>query len=194
MKNFLIMLAMMLTLVIGVSQAQIATDSWALGFGLSFPRFYSVNIHSLNTDYGGYLSIQRNFSEHVGLRFKGSYAHLAGEWENTSFALIKETTGLITGDLDLIYYLVPCESVSPYLYAGVGGNYKTITNGQTKYPDDKKFGSQLNVGLGAEFKLSTNWSLVTEYGYHLTNNSELEGTIVPIELNGRDSYIVLSAG
>lgn len=193
MKNFLITLALMLTVAIGVSQAQTVTDSWAFGFGLSYPRLYSVNITSLNTDYGAYLSIQRNFSEHVGLRLKGGYSHLEGQWQNASFNLIDETTNLITGDLDLIYYLVPCAPVSPYLYTGIGGNYKMITNGQTGTPDNK-FGSQLNVGVGAEFKLNPSWSLVTEFGYHLTNNSELEGTIVSTEMNGRDSYIVLSAG
>ncbi|MDW7679532.1 MAG: OmpA family protein [bacterium] len=194
MKNFLITLGMMLTIGIGVSQTQTVTDSWAFGFGLSFPRFYSVNITSLNSDYGAYLSIQRNFSEHVGLKLKGGYSHLEGQWNDASLNLIKETTNLLTGDLDLQYYLVPCAPVSPYLFAGIGGNYKNITNGQTGLPDNNKFGSQLNVGVGAEFKINSNWSLVTEFGYHVTNNSELDGTIAPTELNGRDSYIVLSAG
>lgn len=194
MKKFFITLALLFTVGIGASQAQTVTDSWAFGFGLSFPRFYSVNITSLNSDYGAYLSLQRNFSEHVGLRLKAGYSHLEGQWNNASFNLIKESTNLITGDLDLLYYLVPCAPVSPYLYAGVGGNYKMITNAQTAFPDNNKFGSQLNVGVGAEFKINPNWSLVTEFGYHLTNNSELEGTIAPPELNGRDSYIVLSAG
>jgi OOP family OmpA-OmpF porin len=196
MKLFLLTLALMLTMGIGVSQAQTATDSWAFGFGLSFPRFYSVNITSLNSDYGAYLSLQRNFSEHVGLRFKGGYSHLEGQWNDASLNLVKETTNLLTGDLDLLYYFAPCEPVSPYLYAGVGGNYKNITNGQTTLPDNSRFGSQLNVGAGAEFKLNPNWSFVAEYGYHVTNNSELDGTIIPFptELNGRDSYLVLSLG
>ena len=42
--------------------------------------------------------------------------------------------------------------------------------------------------------MNPNWSLVTEFGYHWTNNSELDGTIVNTELNGRDTYLVLSAG
>lgn len=194
MKKIFITLALMLTIGIGVSQAQTVTDSWAFGFGASFPRFYSVNITSINSDYGGYLSIQRNFSEHVGLRLKGGYSHLEGQWNDASLNLIRETTNLVTGDLDLLYYLVPCAPVSPYLFAGIGGNYKMITNGQTAFPDDNKFGSQLNVGGGAEFKLASSWSLVTEFGYHITNNSELDGTILPGELNGRDTYMVLSAG
>ncbi len=194
MKKLFITLALMLTIGVSISQAQTVTDSWAFGFGLSFPRFYSVNITSINSDYGAYLSLQRNFSEHVGLRLRGGYSHLEGQWNDPSLNLIKTTDNLITGDLDLLYYFTPCEPVSPYLFAGVGGNYKNITNPQTLPPDNGKFGSQLNVGAGAEFKLDPSWSLVTEFGYHMTNNSELDGTIVPNELNGRDSYIVLSAG
>lgn len=197
MKKFFISLALMLFVNIGVSQAQTVTDSWAFGFGLSYPRFYSANITSLNSNYGAYLSGQRNFSENVGLRLKGGYAHLEGQWTDATFTLIKEKTNLLTADLDLLYYPVPCAPVSPYLFAGIGGNYKTITNGQTPFSDDNKFGSQLNLGIGADFKISTRWSLVTEFGYHQTNNSELDGAIitdVSKEVNGRDSYIVLSLG
>lgn len=195
MKNFFITLALLLTVGIGVSHAQTVTDSWAFGFGASYPKFYSVNITSLNTNYGAYLSLQRNFSEHVGLRLKGGYSHLEGQWTDAFFNRITESTNIITGDLDLLYYLVPCEPVSPYLFAGVGGSYKTVTNAQTGVPDN--FGAQLNVGVGAEFKIDPSWSFVTEFGYHVTNNSELDGTTIPNvsnEVNGHDTYLVLSAG
>lgn len=85
MKFFLITLTLMLTISMGVLQAQTVTDSWGFGFGLSHPRFQSANITSLGSDYGLYLSIQRNFSEHVGLRFKGGYSHLEGEWSDANF-------------------------------------------------------------------------------------------------------------
>jgi len=35
---------------------------------------------------------------------------------------------------------------------------------------------------------------VTEFGYHATDNSELDGAVAPTEINGRDSYLVLSIG
>jgi len=194
MKIYLLTLALILTLGVGVSQSQTATDSWEFGFGLSFPRYNSVNITSLNSDYGTYLSLQRNFSEHVGLRFKAGYSHLEGQWNDPLLNPVLQKTNLFTGDLDLVYYLVPCAPVSPYLFAGVGGNWKHISNGQTVLPDESRFGSQLNVGAGAEFKIHRDWSVTAEFGYHVTNNSELDGTIAPNELNGRDSYIVLSAG
>ena len=192
MKKILIMLTMVITLGNSVSQAQTSTKSWALGLGVSNPRYLSVNIDAINSSLGTYLSIQRNFSEHIGLRLKGAYSHLEGQWYTASFNRITETTNLISGDLDLQYYLVPCEPVSPYIFAGAGGNYKNITNSQTGSPH--KFGNQFNVGAGVEFKVFPSWSLVTEFGYHVTNNSELEGTVVPNELNGRDSYLTISAG
>lgn len=194
MKKIFVALALLLMFGASVSQAQTVTNSWAFGFGVSYPRFSSVNITSLNSNYGAYLSLQRNFSEHVGLRLKGGYSHIEGQWIDPVYNQITEKTSLITGDLDLLYYLVPCAPVSPYIFAGVGVNYKRISNGQSVYPDDNKFGSHLSVGTGAEFKLNPKWSFVTEFGYHWTNNSELDGTIVPTELNGRDTYLVLSAG
>jgi outer membrane protein OmpA-like peptidoglycan-associated protein len=197
MKSFFTTLALIIITGISVSQAQTVTDDWAFGFGFGFPRYYSANITAINSDYGFYLAIQRNFSEHVGLRFKGGYSHLEGQWNDASLNLINESTNLFTGDLDLMYYIVPCEPVSPYLFAGIGGNHKNITNGQPTsagIPDHNGYGSQLNVGAGAEFKFDPSWSVVAEYGYHATNNSELDGTLAPGEVNGRDSYYTLSAG
>lgn len=194
MKALVMTLALVLATGVGAPRAQTVTDSWAVGFGASYPRFYSINVTSLNSDYGAYLSIQRNTSESVGLRLKGGYSHLEGQWRDASLRLIKESTDLIRGDLDLLYYLVPCAPVSPYLFAGVGGSYGHVTNGQTERPNDNRFGSQLSIGTGAEYKINPRWGLVTEFGYHITNDSGLEGAVAPLEVNGRDSYIVLSAG
>lgn len=193
MKNYFLTLALMLLIGIDVSQAQTVTESWALGFGLKYPRYASVNITSMNFNYGAYLSIQKNFSEHVGMRFKGGFANIKGEWTDALMNNIKQSTNVISGDVDMVFYVVPCAPVSPYLFAGAGGNYKLIKNGQS-INSDNKLGTQLNVGLGAEFKINPTWSFVTEFAYNITNNSELDGTTVPTEINGRDSYIALSVG
>jgi OOP family OmpA-OmpF porin len=193
MKKLLLTLVIML-MGIGISQAQQRNDSWAFGFGLSFPRFYSVNETALNSDYGAYISIQRNVSTHVGIRFKAGYSHLEGQWNDIANNPVLQTTGLFTGDLDLLLYLVPCEPVSPYIFVGIGGNHKNIQNPRTQSPDGSDWGSQMNFGFGSEFKLNENWHFVAEFGYHITNNSELDGAISPTELNGRDSYLVLNAG
>ena len=195
MKNFLITLALFLTVGIGVSQAQIATDSWAFGFGFSYPRFVSVNIQPLNSNYGAYLSLQRNFSENFGLRLKGSYNHMEGQWTNTTLNVITESTNLITGDLDLLYYLIPCEPISPYVFAGAGAGLRSLNNNATAL-DENETALAFNMGGGVEWSIGSNWKILTEYGYHSMFNSELDGAIVPvpIEVNGRDSYMTLSLG
>ena len=194
MKIYLLTLALMLTIGTEVAHSQTEADSWGFGFGFSYPKYSSVNITSKNSNYGGYYSLQRNFSEIIGLRFKAGYSHIEGEWKGTSLNTIKEKTSLLTGDLDLLYYLPSFQTILPYLFGGIGGNYKKISNGLTTSPTESRFGYQLNVGAGAEFKIASNWSFVTVLGYHFTNNSALDGTITPNELNRHDSYLVLSAG
>src|ERR1035437_3342454 len=121
MKIYFLILALMLTIGTSISSSQTAHDSWDLGFGLSFPRYHDVNINSLNSDYGTYLSLQRNFSENVGLRFKAGYSHLEGQWNDAFLNPVLEKTNLLTGDLDLVYYLAPCARVSPFFFVGGGG-------------------------------------------------------------------------
>lgn len=196
MKNIFITLAFLLTIGISVSQAQLATDSWAFGFGGTFPRFESVNLQPHNTNYGGFLSLQRNFSEYVGLRLQAGYAHMEAQWNNNSAKVTTETTDLITFNLDVLYYLIPCKPISPYLFAGAGGSFKTLANYPTLYVDANETAMALNVGGGVEWSIGSNWKLVTEYGYHTMFNSELEGAVVllPEEVNGRDSYMTLNLG
>lgn len=194
MKKLSTMLALSLTIGIGSSQAQLVTDSWAVGLGLTYPRYYSVNVTALNSDFGAYLSLQRNFSERVGMRLKGSFSHLEGQWTDPSANLVTESTDLMVGSLDMIFYPVPCAPVSPYLFAGGGLSYRTLTNPQTVPSSDSKYGNQLGLGAGAEYRLNSNWNFVTEIGYQVTNNSNLDGAVSPTEMNRHDTYVVLSAG
>lgn len=195
MKN--VFITLILVLFVNISYAQTAMDSWAFGFGLSHPRLYSSNTTALNSNYGAYLSLHRNFSENVGLRLKGGYSHLEGQWTDAMFKLNTAESNLMTADLDLLYYPVPCAPLSPYIFAGIGANYNSLTNAQTPSSGDNNFGSQLNLGLGAAYKINESWNLVGEFGYHQTNNSELDGTVindVSKEINGKDSYINISLG
>lgn len=193
MKNIYIFI-LILIISFDVSQAQLATDSWGFGFGGRYPRYLSANIDALNSNYGGYLSVQRTFSEHFALRLKGGYSHLEGEWIDQTPAYVTQSTNLITGDLDFMYYLIPCEPVSPYIFAGAGGNYRMLTNKATASVEDNAFGSQYNLGGGVEWRIGDEWKFVSEFGFHSTGNSELDGTINNIELNPRDTYWGISLG
>lgn len=188
-KIILIMISLLM--FTATSQAQLAKNSWAAGAGLSYPRFVNVNVTATNTNYGGFLSIQRNFTEHVGLRLSGSYLHLEGEWGTP---VTTSKTNSISGNLDFLYYLQPCESVSPYLLIGGGVDYRMLTNKATPTIEDNKLAAQYNAGFGIEWELCSDWKLLTEGSYHLVGNSEFDGALGIGEINGKDSYMTVKAG
>lgn len=182
-----------------VTQAQLAKDSWTLGFGFTYPRFASINTTIRNSNYGGYVSLQRNFSEHVGLRLKAGYNHLESEFTNPNSILVTTSTNSIVGDLDVLYYLVPCESVSPYVFGGVGGNYRMLKDpfGETKTTkavDENVFLMEFGGGAGLEWTLNESWKLSTEFAYRVTSSSSLEGCVPVGEASGKDSYMTASIG
>ena len=125
MKKILLTLALALTASIAAaSQTQFSSDGWAAGFGLSYPRFASVNIDQLNMNYGGYLSVQRNFSEHISLRLKARFSTWKVgvtriQWQ-ASYRSRQQPA--VTGDLDVLFYPVPCDSISPYIFGGAGAS------------------------------------------------------------------------
>lgn len=176
-----------------VTNAQLAKDSWSLGFGFRYPRFMSVNTTALNGNYGGFVSLQRNFSEHVGLRLKAGYSHLESSYTG-AVGDLTETTNAITGDLDFLYYLVPCEPISPYVFGGIGGNYRMLSNYLTATLDENAVMMQFNAGAGVEWCLDEDWKLITEFGFHQTSNSSIDGAVVATEASGNDSYFGLSLG
>ena len=194
MKNFLIMLTFILIIGSTISHAQIPTDSWSLGFGVSYPRYSSVNIQPLNKDIGGFLSLQRNFSEKVGLRFEVGYSELQGQWLNSYNVNVLESTDLLNGDLDVLYYFAPCSTLSPYLFAGGEVGLRMLHNNQSTNLDQNETTTGLSIGGGVEYTVNPNWKITAEYGYHQMFNSELDGTVPPGEVNGKDAYMTLNLG
>ena len=191
MKKIYITIILLLMVAVDISQAQLATDSWAFGFGFRYPRYIGVQVTPTHSNYGGYVSLQRNFSENFGLRFKGGFSHMEGEWINPALATITESTNLLSGDLDFMFYLIPCEPVSPYLFGGVGSTYRMLTNKATASLDDNSSGAEWNFGFGVDWTLDKEWKVVTEFGFHATSNSELDGFY---SANGNDSYWGVNVG
>ena len=178
---------------------QVAKDSWSLGFGVAYPRFMSIS--SLQTgawagigNYGGYAELQRDFSEHVGLRLKGSYNYM-----KTESSTYTQWTNLAAVDLDMLYSFVPCEVISPYLAIGFGGIGFNNTNSPQKYLDVTYIEYEFNLGFGAEWHFSDNWSLTAEGIYHTSSTNKLDGYENPGEDKGlfggnADTYITLGLG
>lgn len=193
MKRLILLLILTIICTAPV-HAQLAKDSWGLGFGFKYPRFLSINTSISNTNYGGFLSFQRNFTEHVALRLSGSYLHLENEWTDPTNLLQTATTDAITGNLEFLFYFAPCEPVSPYLFGGGGVLYRMLENYATGALDANSVTGQLSSGVGIEWNIDADWKLITEFGYNLALNSELDGALGAGEINGKDSYLAASLG
>jgi outer membrane protein OmpA-like peptidoglycan-associated protein/opacity protein-like surface antigen len=155
----------------GEGFAQLAQNSWTYAFGFLYPRYISSGISPSESNYGIYHSFQRNFSEHVGLRLSGNYMRLEGK-----YGAITEKTDILSGNLDLFYYLAPCEPVCPYILAGVGGFFFKVSNAVSPGIPKKFLRDYLiNVGLGAEWYLSEDWKLQTEFDYNTPATSRIDG-------------------
>ncbi|MGD8782398.1 MAG: OmpA family protein [Ignavibacteria bacterium] len=167
------LLTVFLLLSFSVSlQAQLAKDSWGFGFGFNYPRLIETNVAVSNASYGGFVGIERYFSEHVGARFQVKYSHLAYNW---GAGLANDgSTNAIAGTFDLLYKFVPCEVVTPYLAVGFGGIYMMHDNPPNPAADDE-FDSQFNIGMGADYGIDEDWKFNVELGYHTVTNGALDG-------------------
>jgi outer membrane protein OmpA-like peptidoglycan-associated protein/opacity protein-like surface antigen len=166
-------------------------SSWELGFGFSYPRYISTNLRGGDFgNYGLFLSIQKNFSEHVGFRIKENYLHIADRIraflgnQNPDFTYPKIQNDIFLTSFDLLYYFVPCEPVSPFAGMGVAGVvYKlknspidvTETSGDSRPLDKTQIDYEFNAFLGAEWRVAENWKLKTEMGYHTAASSKFDG-------------------
>lgn len=159
----------------------VATDAWGLGFGFTYPMLIGINGAALNSSdfYGGHLLIQRNWSEHIASRIKVSYNHVAAQYYGNYVANNGEyvTNDMITGDLDLIYYFIPCEPWSLFLVTGIGVNYnKPEGNGVDAHLEgESNIGPQFNFGAGIEIRIGEDWRIRGEGAIHTMGNSKIDG-------------------
>ncbi len=179
--------------------SQIAKDSWSVGLGISYPRIMSLSSMSTGAwsgigNYGGYVTLQRNFSEHVALRVVGRYNYMKTETSNNI-----QTNNLVATDFDMLYYFVPCEDLTPFLTTGFGGIFFTLNNSPQPQLDVTYTEYQFNLGFGAEWRFSEDWSLRAEGIYHTTSTNKIDGFDDPGEDKGlfggnSDTYVTLNAG
>lgn len=177
--------------------AQLAKSSWGFGFGASYPRLtsHSPAVYPDNLNWGGFLTIQRNFSEHTSMRFQGRFNQLSYEWGPGSAWL--GNTNVISGNFDFVYTFVPCEVLSPYIMGGIGALYYMHDNPPNTSLDDV-FDYQVNLGIGLDLDVSENWSVITELGFHQIPTQSLDGAggLGPGGLFGAstDAYMTFNLG
>lgn len=170
-----------------------ATESWAFGFGFSYPRWFSSTLRPQESNYGGFLSIQKNFTEHTSLRLKGYYRSIDGRvpggmfnyTNGTPVASEKETvrTNMMGADLTFNYEFMPCEPISPYLVFGAGFEYADQDWGNVNNPSAESSSYMKWIaGIGANWRLNSDWDLTTEVTF--SNISNTGESIVDNNRNG----------
>jgi OOP family OmpA-OmpF porin len=160
------------------AEAQLSKDAWGLGFGGVYPRFISVSGDgfSANTNFGAYLSLQRDFSEHISLRARTGGYHLESNYYTLGNVVNVQKVNVITGDIDLIYTIFPCEVLSPFLLAGGGFIGSKSENSFSKALENKFVaGYEVNLALGAYYDFSDDWQLKGEINYHTASHNKLDG-------------------
>lgn len=180
--------------------AQLAESSWSFGFGGTYPRMMAVwsKAYSGTANYGGYLSLQRNFSENVAVRLLGNYNYMETIYDFPT-AVNTESVSLISASLDMLYYLSPCDPISPYMGVGLAGIYFKPKNAFEANLNDNFLEYQMNLRAGAEWKISNDWRVVTEAGYFTPSSNKLDGENDTHEHKGLfgtncDTYMTFNLG
>jgi len=203
-KLFTILTVISVFLLMGNTFAQsrhLATDSWAFGFGFTYPRYISINDAVVQSSefYGGHLTIQKNVSEHVGIRFRTSYNHVEATYQVAPKAGEVVTNNMITGDFVFLYYIAPCEPWSPYILAGSGINYYRPVNTLAPHLDNEyTTDGQYIIGAGSEIRVGDNWRVKLEVAYNMVWSSNIDGNPGPsnglIGGTANDSWVNADVG
>lgn len=177
MKSLIKYLTVAIILIANNSlSAQLAENSWSIGFGGTYPRLMSIwsKAYSGTANYGGYLSLQRNFSENVALRLLANYNYMEAIYD-FPISDANESVTISSAALDLLYYLTPCDPISPYIGAGIAGIYFKPKNTFEANLSDDFLEYQMNLRAGAEWRISEKWRIVTEAGYLTPSTNKLDG-------------------
>lgn len=175
-------------------------DSWSLGIGGTYPRFITLTGNSIagNTNYGGYVTLRRSFSEHITLRFQTNYDHIETEYFSNGINN-RQKMNLISGNLDFIYNVIPCEFVTPYVALGFGLTNFKVSNAPSPDLEGTHQGYQFNMGVGAEWHMNDKFSIKTEVNYHTSSDNKMDGNYSENEVKGilrsnGDTYMTFDIG
>ncbi|HOJ19482.1 MAG TPA: OmpA family protein [Ignavibacteriaceae bacterium] len=185
----LILIATIILVTSTINFGQVYIQSWGLGFGFLYPRYIAADVIPTDFSYGGYLSLQHEFSEHVGVRLKGYYAELKSEKPEI-------ISTLMGGGLDLIYSFVPCEPVSPYMGFGFNG-FTAAVEKATKVKNKTYYAYQFNLLGGVNWSLGEGAKFKTEIGYHTVSEDQFDGVNGPsggFLGGGQDAYMSFEVG
>jgi len=182
---------------------QVYHTKWGIEGGLTYPRYFSVSGqgYSENGNVGVHVSLERFFNEYLSLRVLGNYLSMESIYfRNNSSEHHLNTVHLFSLNLDASYRFLPCELISPYFLFGIGiTNFKS-TNALSEELNTYKQGYQGNLGLGIDWGLTKDLSLITEVVYVTSSDNKIDGNYT-VEYNSKglfggdgDTYMTFNAG
>ncbi|MFH0736859.1 MAG: OmpA family protein [bacterium] len=178
MRKISTIIALFILVLSYTTEAQVVKDAWSVGFGFTYPKYINHNLDwTSNINYGGHVSVRRYFSEHIAIKGTARYLYLEGFYfaPGATKKTTASTTSL-TGGIDVIYYFVPCEIISPYITAGFGGSlYSTKDGPNSKAIGDNQIDHFISFGFGAEYKYDENWNIVAELSLQSMADTKFDG-------------------
>lgn len=182
---------------------QVYHTKWGIEGGLTYPRYFSVSGqgYSENGNVGVHVSLERFFNEYLSLRVLGNYLSM----ESIYFRINSSehhlnTVHLMSLNLDASYRFLPCELISPYFLFGIGVTNFKSTNALSEELNTYKQGYQGNLGLGIDWGLTKELSLITEVVYVTSSDNKIDGNY-SVEYNSKglfggdgDTYMTFNAG
>ncbi len=182
---------------------QVYHSKWGFEAGVTYPRYFSVtgNGFSENGDGGIHASIEHFFNEYLSLRILGNYLSFESIFfrGNSDYHNLN-TVHLMSLNLDVSYRFLPCELVSPYFLFGIGVTNFKSTNPLSQDLNRWVRGYQGNFGLGIDWGISKDLSIITEATYVTSSDNKIDGNYT-IQENSKglfggdgDTYMTLNAG
>lgn len=182
---------------------QVYHTKWGIEGGLTYPRYFSVSGqgYSENGNVGAHVSLERFFNEYLSLRVLGNYLSMESIYfRNNSSEHHLNTVHLMSLNLDASYRFLPCELISPYFLFGIGVTNFKSTNALSEELNTYKQGYQGNLGLGIDWGLTKDLSLITEVVYVTSSDNKIDGNYT-VEYNSKglfggdgDTYMTFNAG
>lgn len=182
---------------------QVYHTKWGIEGGLTYPRYFSVSGqgYSENGNVGVHVSLERFFNEYLSLRVLGNYLSMESIYfRNNSSEHHLNTVHLMSLNLDASYRFLPCELISPYFLFGIGVTNFKSTNALSEELNTYKQGYQGNLGLGIDWGLTKDLSLITEVVYVTSSDNKIDGNYT-VEYNSKglfggdgDTYMTFNAG
>ncbi|MBK7105784.1 MAG: OmpA family protein [Ignavibacteriae bacterium] len=209
MKKFLLFFLLLTNLSFAQTESDDSVNvyktDWYIGGGLSYPRYMTISDKSIAShgNFGAYLTLGYNLTEHFGFRLTPSYILLNSFYYGNTGDEIDNYVNMGAINLEALYTILPCERITPFILLGYGMTYFKSSN---PYPytsgpiiGQAFWGYQAVLGLGAEFKFFNDISLQAEFDYITASNNKIDGNQSVNETKGLlfsngDSYMNLKLG